>query len=284
MAIIDILTVDSQIALATKTGVERLNRQTDEQEFRKIIEWISPSDHAAQHCDFLARREQGTGKWLLESEKFKNWRDTPGSHLYCPGIPGSGKTILTSIVIDSLLSKFKKDATVGIAYVYCNFRRKQEQGAKELLSAMLRQLVQGMSSIPDPIVQVYKQSSAKSVQPELSEISRLLHSTILLYSRTFFLVDALDECEGSGQFRNTFIAELKKIQTNAMTNLYLTSRFIPEIEKEFKECHVIEIRANEEDLQRYLVGHMGQLPSFVGRNPSLQEEIKKAILQTTQGM
>jgi hypothetical protein len=50
--------------------------------------------------------------------------ETDGETLFCPGIPGGGKTILTSVVIDNLQRKFRKRKDVAsIAYLYCNFRR-----------------------------------------------------------------------------------------------------------------------------------------------------------------
>ncbi|PYI02763.1 hypothetical protein BO78DRAFT_213479 [Aspergillus sclerotiicarbonarius CBS 121057] len=47
--------------------------------------------------------------------------------LLCTGIPGVGKTILTSIVIEHLEEKYHDDRSVGIAYIYCNFRRHHDQ-------------------------------------------------------------------------------------------------------------------------------------------------------------
>ena len=46
----------------------------------------------------------------------------------------------------------------------------------------------------------------------------------------------------------------------------------------------LEIRASSEDVERYLEDHMGQLPSFVRRDRSLQEEIKARISEAVDGM
>jgi hypothetical protein len=37
------------------------------------------------------------------------------------GIPGAGKTMATSIVVSLYLKSFH-DASVGIAYIHCNYR------------------------------------------------------------------------------------------------------------------------------------------------------------------
>jgi hypothetical protein len=47
---------------------------------------------------------------------------------------------------------------------------------------------------------------------------------------------------------------------------------------------LLEIRANNEDVQRYLDGHMSRLPSFVSRSSDLKEEIKSEIIKAVDGM
>jgi hypothetical protein len=46
----------------------------------------------------------------------------------------------------------------------------------------------------------------------------------------------------------------------------------------------LEIRASKYDVQRYEDRHMLHLPSFVGRNLDLQEEIKAEIVKAVDGV
>jgi hypothetical protein len=64
----------------------------------------------------------------------------------------------------------------------------------------------------------------------------------------------------------------------------MTSRPILDIEKQFKGCLSREILASDEDVQRYLEGHMSLLPTFVLSKPELQDEIKTGIIRTVEGM
>jgi Cdc6-like AAA superfamily ATPase len=66
--------------------------------------------------------------------------ETEKQTLFCPGIPGAGKTILTSIVIDKLTTQFGNDESIGVAYIYCNFRRQDKQKPGDLLTSLLKQL------------------------------------------------------------------------------------------------------------------------------------------------
>jgi hypothetical protein len=81
-------------------GIDRLNRRQDDQDHRVIVDWLTPVDYAPQQSDFISRRQEGTGKWLLNSNKFQEWLNQSKQTLFCQGIPGSGKTIITSIVIE----------------------------------------------------------------------------------------------------------------------------------------------------------------------------------------
>lgn len=104
-----------------------------------------------------------------------------------------------------------------------------------------------------------------------------------MYSKVFIVIDALDElCEMLE--RSIFLREIFKIQANTDASLFVTSRIVPEISHKFKKWVSLEIRASEEDVSRFLIGSMSQLPSFVQSNPDLQEDIRKAILGAVDGM
>ena len=99
-----------------------------------------PFDYGSQQSDYFGNRQSGTGQWFLESAEYQAWLKTKAQTLFCPGIPGAGKTVLTSIVVNNLHERYHDDANVGIAYVYCNFRRQDEQKLDHLLAGLLRQL------------------------------------------------------------------------------------------------------------------------------------------------
>jgi hypothetical protein len=205
--------------------------------------------------------------------------------LFCPGIPGAGKTMLTSIVIDDLSTRFQDELSVGIAYLYCNFQQCDKQQAEGLLASLLKQLSQELPSLPDIVKTLYDRHKNKQTQPSFDEISRALQSVATLYSRVFIVVDALtlDECQASDRCQSKFLSEIFSLQAKTRTNFFATSRPIPDIEKEFKGYPSCEILASDEDVRRYLDGHMSQLPGFVSKRQDLQEEIKTEILQAVKG-
>jgi hypothetical protein len=254
--------------------------ETDEQ----ILRWLTSIDFATQQNDFISRRQEGTGRWLLDSDEFQKWVNQSGRTMFCPGIPGAGKTILASIVVDYLDNQYHGDPTTGIAYIYFDFRRQHEQKPEGVLSSVLKQLAQEQAPLHESIEALCWRHNCRQTRPSLSEVATALHSVVATYSRTFIIIDALDECQVSGEGRRKFLSEISNLRRQTQANLFVTSRFIPEIENEFEGCGSVEIRASSDDVRRYLEGHISQLPSFVSRNVDLQEEIVTEITQAIDGM
>ncbi|KAM5344968.1 hypothetical protein ACJ41O_010830 [Fusarium nematophilum] len=254
------------------------------QQHKHILDWLTPVNYGPQQIDYFRTRQPGTGQWLLDTVKFRTWRDSCGQTLFCLGIPGAGKTILTSIVVDNLETLFRDDSDIGIAYVFCNFQRQDEQTARELLASLLKQLVQSLPTLPESVKSLYDKHKAKRLQPLLEEISSTLQSTVTLYSRVFLLIDGLDECRASDGSRARFLEEVFELQAKSAINIFATSRFIPNITELFEDSISLEIRATDEDVRRYVHDHMFQLPGFIRRSPELQEEVTSGIVRSVGGM
>ena len=268
----------------TRDNVITLVQNQEDQVRQKILDWITPIDYAPQHSDFISRRQAWTGQWLLDSAEFKAWVETDKQTLYCPGIPGAGKTILTSIVVEELFTRFENDGNVGIAYIYCNYRQEHQQKLDDLFTSLLKQFVQEQPSVPDCVKTLYERHKDKRTRPSPDEILGILQSVVAVYSRAFIIVDALDECQVSNRCRQRLLTGLSELRGECQANLFATSRPISSIESEFVGNQTLEIRASDEDVRRYLDGHMLRLPGFVARSLELQGEIKTAIVKAVDGM
>ncbi|KAM6486673.1 nucleoside phosphorylase domain-containing protein [Trichoderma sp. SZMC 28011] len=247
----------------------------------KILDWITPTDYGLQQSDYFQRRQPGTGRWLLDSGKFQSWITGCKQTLFCPGMPGAGKTILTSIVVDYLVSKFRL-GDVGIAYIYCNFHRHHEQNTGDLLASILKQLVETQSLLPECVKDLYESHQSRRTRPSVDELHKTLRSIIASYSKVFIIVDALDECQTSNNTRIKFLFKLFDIQDESHINIFATSRPIPEIYKKFKESTVIEVRARTDDVRNYLESQISQSDSELLN--ICREDIKTKITEAAEGM
>ena len=201
--------------------------------------------------------------------------------LFCPGLPGAGKTFLASIVIDYLGGRFGNKSDVGIAYHYCDFRRRDHENASVIRASILKQLAQCLGSLPDALSTLYEKNKAKGTRPSSKEIAGALESVASLHSRVFIVIDGLDECPGPE--RRQILAQLRGLKG---ANALVTSRAIPEIvnDKQFEGSSVLEIRASDTDVRKYLDRNMPKLGGFVMRDRQLQEHICQAIMGSIGGM
>ena len=158
--------------------------------------------------------------------------------------------MIAAIVVDHLCTKFQNDASVGIAYIYCNFRGQDKQKPVDLLASLVRQLVQGQPLVPESVQHVYKCHKDKPGPPP-DDILKVLHNVVTNYSRTFIIIDALDECQVSDGSCGKFLSEVFNLQDKTGASLFTTPRFIPEITKEFEGAISLEIRRRCAEIFRW---------------------------------
>ena len=264
--------------------MDRLNQRQDDQERCLILDWLTPINYTPQQVDFICRKRVGTGRWLLNSAEFQKWLGSGKKTLYCTGIPGVGKTILTSVVVNHLTSWFSGEQMIGIAYVCCNFQWRGEQTAHALLASLLKQLAQGQSSLPRSVYELYDLYRDKRTRPSFDEISGTLHYVATTYSRVFIIVDALNECQASDGCRTRFLSEIFRLQTNCEASLFVTSRIILELQEKFVGHIFLTVHASKTNIRSCLDWRVLELPRFVIGNLELQEEIKSKITEAAGEM
>ncbi|KAI9767661.1 MAG: hypothetical protein M1840_005532 [Geoglossum simile] len=279
----DIAEMGNEVREAAK-GVAELQKGQKDEENRDITAWLSTLRFSSQQNAFFGRRQEGTGQWLLETDMFKKWVDGTERTLWCPGLPGAGKTILASVVVDYLERSFNED-TVAIAYIYCSYKGQEDQTVVNLIASLLQQLVQRNPVISEKVISLYRSHTQRQSRPTLGEYSSLLQSEICRFSKVFIVIDALDECPEDKGVRESFLAEIHKLQPSIY--LFVTSRHISTIERMFEEAAHVEIRASDKDVRMYLEGRIkreGRLARNVRADPSLKEKIIYTIVEKAKGM
>ncbi|KAL2681114.1 hypothetical protein Neosp_008717 [[Neocosmospora] mangrovei] len=262
--------------------LETFGEAQSEDKRLKILNWITPLSFISDQQDHLDRLQPGTGQWLLDSSQFQAWTRGDFQTLYCPGIPGAGKTMLASLVIDHLQIQYQSE-DVGVAYAFCNFNHREEQTPKNLLAALLRQTANGKAQINEHIESLYEFRNYGESPLSRETITQELESCISSYSRVFIVVHAVDELDTS---RDCFLTSLTALSVKLVGNmsLFITSRIIPEIAECLEGSVKLEIQASEVDISTFTQGQMSRLPAFVRRRSDLQSEIEETIGRVSQGM
>ncbi|KAL6699043.1 hypothetical protein J3F84DRAFT_393463 [Trichoderma pleuroticola] len=256
----------------------------DQEEEKRILDWLTPIDYGLLHSDYVKRLQTGTGEWFLERKQFQDWITGSNNTLFCHGIPGAGKTILASLAINHLSSKFRGNSAIGVAYVYFNYNRQEDQDFQKLLASLLKQLAGGCHPLPDSTKELYNEHLKKRTRASLEELKTDFKCVVAKYSKVFIILDALDEC----QFfeLNLLLSGLVELQKEHRLRLLATSRPIPEIMDLFNNSNVakLQIRAETSDVNTYIEAHMDKLSRVTRRNPVLRGEIKADISEAVDGM
>lgn len=245
------------------------------------MDWLSPLDLSKTQHDVLNWRHGDTGRWFLESPEFNSWLHGPSQTLFCPGMPGAGKTMLAAIAIDHISRTLNED--VRLAYLFCNYKTQSDQRAIDFFSVLLKQFAQNRTDVPASIRQMYEDCSNRKRRPSFHEINQALE-LICLGNTGYIVVDALDECTRDNDTRGQLIRGLRQLQKKTNVKLLCTSRFISEVIEQFKDDPRLVMQASKDDVREFVVGQMSRLPRCVQRDEDLRRTVQHKIVDAVDSM
>lgn len=192
-----------------------------------------------------------------------------------------------AIAVDHL-QKLSKGKDVAVACVFCNYKERSTQSLEELVASILKQIIQNRSLASANIKAFCEEFRDKQRRPRLTDLIDALRSEIQMYTKVFFVLDALDECLEDYQGR--LIDNLESISSTVY--LMVTSRPLDLIKQRFQgACH-LDISAMDGDVQEYIGSRIrrGQtkdeilLAKLVQENRGLGDKIVEKIVTNTRGM
>ncbi|TIA69379.1 hypothetical protein D6C76_07864 [Aureobasidium pullulans] len=253
-------------------------------ERQAILSWICPSeiDYTDQQYELTRKRQPGIGQWFLDSQHFQNWLHDSDTILMGIGMPGVGKTMITSLVVSHVLEKYKDESGIGLAYIYCQFARHQEQTPEYLMSSILRQLVGRQSIIPDIVKSLYRSARGNRC-PRPEEMSDLLETVISSFTRSIIVVDALDELTSHNGVRDKFVSKLLAICKKFEVKIFMTSRVPIKGASGTRSSTERAICALEDDMRRSIRIKLEDGNLFCGK-VDLQEKVTSKILRAANGV
>jgi predicted RNA-binding protein len=183
--------------------------------------------------------------------------------------------------VDHLSTEYV-DRNIGVACIYLNHKEADIQTPVNLLSGLWRQLVLGRDVGPLAKL-LYEQHHEKHTTPSMMEVVDLLHPCFADFSKVYIIVDALDEYPEDQRW--ILLQHLAAMGSNV--NVMITSRpnitpgtFHPNLD-------AIEIRANEDDLRKYIDTQIQRSPRLLMHlrtQSELRQEIHTKISKTAEGM
>ncbi|GAA91823.1 hypothetical protein RIB2604_02113150 [Aspergillus luchuensis] len=277
--------------------IESLDELKSE-EVLKILEWISPVQYGAHHDTVSGNRTPGTGEWLLQKNEFREWEEGSSSAvLWLRGSPGTGKTFLTSRVIDHVkttLARVPNDE--GFAYFYCYREEDIRTRPLAVARSYVRQLSANESkSNSSETDSLYIRSRLKSkylyLRTHASDLGlktceELLTESLNLYPRTTLVLDAFDECDPAS--RGELLQLFKKLLSSSKrpVKLFIASRPDRDVQQQVRSHPNIEVQANDnqQDIEAYISQEMPRLIENNGAFRELREPVESTLSEKSQGM
>ncbi|KAF2501943.1 hypothetical protein BU16DRAFT_419460, partial [Lophium mytilinum] len=222
------------VTLSTKAQITALRadaliRQAIELR-EKIIKWLPGADTSSNYNAAQNQHHKGTCSWLFETQEYREWKVTPQSFLWLYGIPGCGKTVMSSTVIDDLLQNFELDHAPIVAYFYFSFGSQRD--GTNFLASLIQQLL-GQSKgheVPEELRLLHFQYHEGTAVPSgklIKILQILLISISSMGHEIFIVIDAVDECP-KGERRNAVLEITESIAAFKCDRLHVLLASRPE--------------------------------------------------------
>ncbi|KAJ6579069.1 ankyrin repeat domain-containing protein [Mycena vulgaris] len=270
-----------EVLLSIKDVAHEQREHIGAEKRRAILDWMSPLEFLQRQGDVFSTLQPGTGKWLLADTQFQDWESGSGKILWCPGMPGAGKTVLVSLVFNHLEVQAQNN-NIGLACVYLNHKETETQTLPNLLGGLWKQLMVD-NHIPPAVDALYDYHCERRTRPHLDEFCKTLNFAITQYPKVYFIIDALDEYPED--IRHSFLECL--VTLGPKVNIMMTSRPHIGLDSVFPDLKILEIQATEDDICKYLtmqIKHSPRLSKHIKSRPELQDEIQAKIVDNCQGM
>lgn len=117
------------------------------EEKNRILDWLKGTDPTINHHAALKKKEIGTCEWLLRSEHFQNFALGNNQFMWVHGIPGAGKTVLSSAAVEYLSSN-TSEIDQHVAFYYFDFNDHEKQTAIGCFQSLVFQFCQQLDVMP----------------------------------------------------------------------------------------------------------------------------------------
>ncbi|KAF7562204.1 hypothetical protein G7046_g1935 [Stylonectria norvegica] len=275
-------------------SANRFWKKLGDDERCKILQWISEVPFESDHYSAAKGRVKGTGQWLLDHPTYKQWRLADSSTiLWLNGIPGAGKTKLSSKVIDDILAR-TTDASIqeAFAYFYCDRNRTDHRDPVVVLRSLVRQFSASrdeLTIIPYVEEKYIERKRTGFARDQLTseECQELLLRLTNDYLRCTIVIDGLDECDRETRCVLMDVLDLVVSKSSQPVKTYIASRQDQDLRLRYQGGNNLEVTANnnQADIEKYVLKKLQQ-SSFCRDKMTYQvrQEVLRTFDDKSQGM
>jgi hypothetical protein len=178
----------------------------------RIIRDLITVDPSHNHHEACHLPDESTSDWICRSEEWGDWINGNLRLWWIDGIPGAGKTVLVSHMIERvrLVSQQTPNfpGEVGWVYYYCYHARTHISENEPFLRWVISTLSRQAHFVPQTVV-----DNSHDISPKV-----LWNAFVTLaarFEKVLITIDALDECKDRREFLNSSSALLHPFPTLA---------------------------------------------------------------------
>ncbi|KAK1831808.1 ankyrin repeat-containing domain protein [Podospora conica] len=228
---------------------------------RKIIEWLGPTTESV-HGDVAFSRMPGSSAWLMRTAKFQEWMSGNASSFWLCGTQGSGKTFITSAVIDAVRDECESHGNAVLAYHYCRFSDISTVSPGRLVGGLICQIIHSTQTpIPASLSKLFKRYRARSNYPGVRETQTILEELLQAFSTAYIIIDGLDEIQDRKDLPKV-LADLSSGLHGCTCKVFVSSRPEADLGLYFGRWeYIVKITTNDvsQDIEEYVAKEIGQL-------------------------
>ena len=267
---------------------EAETRAAIDKEEQKILDSVGPVDPGKSHEMSLGLRHPATGLWFTESSEFKHWLMGKSTRLWLHGIPGAGKTILCSSVIEEARREAGPDTLV--AFFYCDYKNAETQSPANILGSLASQIAMKDRQSLNRLKRFYQEhnpddSSSRTYNPK--DLRDLIVRMASDWKSILIVVDALDECDAQTWDVVDLLASLSIPREDRDIRTLFLSRSEQEIQEILADFVQISIAAQSSDLKLYVAAEVetrARRRQLRIIDQSLKEHIVERLVAEADGM
>ncbi|KAJ5726556.1 Mur ligase C-terminal [Penicillium malachiteum] len=248
---------------------DKLFARMDANDLTRILDWISPIKAHDRHHSVKNNRTENTCEWLLQSREFETWEmSNSSSVLRLEGLVGTGKTFLTSKVIDRLLENLHPHE--NIAFYYCRRDGTAGEEPDNITRSLLRQLITTSHHSDKVLKEVQTLFNAKANTTSVLDIA---------------VYHALDE--GDERKRKKLMEIINSLRSlKNPVRVFISTRPRDGIERHFHGDPIIGNKCDglEVDIKEFIFRKTADLPYWPRLPTSTQTEVVDTLSGKCDGM
>lgn len=212
------------------------------------------------------------------------------SNIWLYGIPGCGKTILSSTILKDVFLHCDKNSGYVVAYFYFDFNDIQKQDTERMLRSLVVQFSQKSVDIPLSLNALCSSHDNGKRPPARDSLLEVARDLIIQFSQVHIVLDTLDECNQWSEL----LEMLETIASWKIPNLHLimTSREEPDIKSSltgFVDSHnsiCLQSNVVDRDIQLYIRQRLSDDKGLARSKEDsvLQQEIEFALVKGSRGI